>query len=79
MLGPRLLCALGSKTCIGTECEMSVRSTFRRVRIEDFVRASQTGAIFRKSGLGLDFSHFCQDAKIEIQGRFTSQLPATSH
>lgn len=55
---------------------MSVRGILKRVQIEDSVRSSQTGAIFRKSGLELEFSHFCQDAKIEIPGRFTSKLAA---
>lgn len=31
---------------------------------------------FSKPDLGLDFSHFFQNAKIEIPGRFVSQLPA---
>lgn len=79
LLGIRLFWPLGSKTCIGTESSVSVRGVFKRVHIEDSVRSSQTGAIFRKSGLEFEFSHFCQDAKIEIPGRFTSKLTANSH
>lgn len=76
MLGLGLLWPLGCKTCIDTEPSMSVRGMSKRVQIEDSVRSSQTGAIFRKSGLELEFSRFCQDAKIEIPGRFTSKLTA---
>lgn len=76
LFGLRLLWPLGSKACTDTESNMSVRGMFKRGQIEDSVRSSQTGAIFRKSGLEVEFSHFCQDAKIEIPGRFTSKLAA---
>lgn len=66
----------GSETCTDTESSVSFRGMLKGVQIEDSVRSSQAGAIFRKSGLGFEFSHFFHDAKIEIPGRFASKLAA---
>lgn len=53
LLGLGLLWPLGSKTCKDTESHMSVKGMFKGVRIEDSVRSSQTGAIFRRIWFGV--------------------------